>query len=1202
MTLNYLGKYDNLSLLWEAHPNGGIEGEYCYVGDQLFVWDKYENNWVEGSAEALDIVPSEQPERESNNGLNCIGCFESEQQLWSQHPQGGVEGDYVVIAGKEYIWDKYNKEWREATEEDAAHFTAVIVQDEAYEYSRLAITFMGSFEDVSQIWKVYPQGGIEGGYIYLGEDKYIWDKYSYSWKPFEPTESSKLRPIDVTYTEGVVAYSEDYINYIGTFDNLDQVWEMYPNGGKDGDYILVNGERLKWNKYTSNWGEDESGDTSPARSVATIYGDLHVFNDLVIGEGLYARILEELSKKQWVQDNFTTKQWLLDQNYARQEWVLDQYKVLQDWVLSKNYTTLDEVTSDVIMQRIVADNSTITIRDGKLVVIGGGGGAGGGSSTPSDIYIIKKGEVASLTDQNVFSALRVDDEFLSKYKGGVVKEQVSFDKGISIGDVVITYDSEAKALCVDGSLYSLGGITAGGVGSDSGGGGGGTSYNRLDSWANYGSDKSGWVLSALLGKDLDDRVSALANAGYITQSALAPYALRSEIPSLEGYATLDALNTLSQTVVNFKSLFDSMFEKDIDGNIHAKLSLWSSGGITAGGVGSGGSGGGISYNRLDSWADYSADKAGYVLSAALGKDLDNRVSALANAGYITASYLAPYALRSEIPSLVGYATQSWVGENYLSKSGGKLVYSGAQGIEAERTDGAPSHIMFIGLVNGASRQLGGFGMNGYNDPVYVNPNGIRHKVLTAENYTDYALSVNGGTVNGSVYMNGWFLLGNSQPIAVADTDGVYQAALYLSGGNNFSIGYGTSVVGKRRTLLFGNIIEFKSNGGEDSTLVLNADRTATFSSTVSAPSFIGNLTGTADKASTQAVPYSNRDVNLWDIGNRTARYFALGDTAQNTPSGAYALGSILMEYSWDTNAGFQMISSNAGNTLLYRSRWGGTFKDWREIAFTDSNVASATKLATPRTIWGQSFDGSNNISGELLNVTTIKGKTGKGVYLYNPYNDYPANSGDLSKAVMIGTAPSVYGLGIWGQNTGNIHAQVGRSDGGVASYNLILQQFGGNVTIGGVAADEKLHVYGNGKFTGALLSQALRSAGISIGCDASGVASDNFAREINTFANKLYLQYRGGDLDVCGGGGTTYLGGALEGKTANFTSLTAPAVTTNSLTIGGATLTYDSANEALCINGNMYALGGITAGGAGISTYSSLEARVARLEQQLNIS
>lgn len=45
--------------------------------------------------------------------------------------------------------------------------------------------------------------------------------------------------------------------------------------------------------------------------------------------------------------------------------------------------------------------------------------------------------------------------------------------------------------------------------------------------------------------------------------------------------------------------------------------------------------------------------------------------------------------------------------------------------------------------------------------------------------------------------------------------------------------------------------------------------------------------------------------------------------------------------------------------------------NWREFAFTDSNVASATKLQTARTIWGRSFDGTANISGTLENVGNI---------------------------------------------------------------------------------------------------------------------------------------------------------------------------------------------------------------------------------------
>lgn len=48
-----------------------------------------------------------------------------------------------------------------------------------------------------------------------------------------------------------------------------------------------------------------------------------------------------------------------------------------------------------------------------------------------------------------------------------------------------------------------------------------------------------------------------------------------------------------------------------------------------------------------------------------------------------------------------------------------------------------------------------------------------------------------------------------------------------------------------------------------------------------------------------------------------------------------------------------------------------TFTAWREFAFTDSNVASATKLQTARTIWGQSFNGTQNVSGNMTDVGDI---------------------------------------------------------------------------------------------------------------------------------------------------------------------------------------------------------------------------------------
>ena len=47
--------------------------------------------------------------------------------------------------------------------------------------------------------------------------------------------------------------------------------------------------------------------------------------------------------------------------------------------------------------------------------------------------------------------------------------------------------------------------------------------------------------------------------------------------------------------------------------------------------------------------------------------------------------------------------------------------------------------------------------------------------------------------------------------------------------------------------------------------------------------------------------------------------------------------------------------------------WGS----WKKLAFTSDNVASATKLATQRTLWGQPFNGTQNVTGSLTGVEYI---------------------------------------------------------------------------------------------------------------------------------------------------------------------------------------------------------------------------------------
>ena len=108
------------------------------------------------------------------------------------------------------------------------------------------------------------------------------------------------------------------------------------------------------------------------------------------------------------------------------------------------------------------------------------------------------------------------DELLRKDKEDTAKELINFLKGITIGDIKISYDEKSGALSLTrvsdtrkaAGLYATGGLTAFGAGSAQGSGSesGGTSYERLDRWSDYTTAKAAAVLSAFLGNDLNERL------------------------------------------------------------------------------------------------------------------------------------------------------------------------------------------------------------------------------------------------------------------------------------------------------------------------------------------------------------------------------------------------------------------------------------------------------------------------------------------------------------------------------------------------------------------------------------------------------------------------------------------------------------------------------------------------------------------------
>lgn len=88
-------------------------------------------------------------------------------------------------------------------------------------------------------------------------------------------------------------------------------------------------------------------------------------------------------------------------------------------------------------------------------------------------------------------------------------------------------------------------------------------------------------------------------------------------------------------------------------------------------------------------------------------------------------------------------------------------------------------------------------------------------------------------------------------------------------------------------------------------------------------------------------------------------------------------GTLLVIGSVDGASNHQ-LAFTGDNRMFIRCAYGTSnnynTKDWATVALTSDNVASATKLLTPRTIWGQSFDGTGNVSGSLSEVGNINFK------------------------------------------------------------------------------------------------------------------------------------------------------------------------------------------------------------------------------------
>ena len=509
-----------------------------------------------------------------------------------------------------------------------------------------------------------------------------------------------------------------------------------------------------------------------------------------------------------------------------------------------------------------------------------------------------------------------------------VSGDATFEGAISFHGIKLTYDSKNKAIKIDGNLYTTGGITAYGAGASTTGGGGlNGSVKSYSNALKLTSESLSEIASAYSIKALDSRISSLEGG---SATAISVSGSGNAVTSVTKDGTTISVVKGSTFLTSHQSLDGYVNAISVSGSGNAITSVSKSGkSITF-------TKGATFLTSHQSLANYYTKSS--VDSLLSGKSATSHTHSVKINGVTktiaatggTAVDLGTYLTSHQ--SLNGYATQSWV------KSQGYLT--------------SHQDVSVLTMANDRYYSSGQWGINMRNSDI-IGVNSIYTNDVSETPTEAILFFRSNGNYDGIRAVNGVLYFSNNVVRTTSKYDAEYEVyhkgnltkLSQLTNDKNFVTG---SVSGQ--TITINGVSTTWQNTWRGITDSYSGTSTGTSLSQKGANSLYNALHNGYASSAGNADTVDGYHVAKWNG-------LPIVDSAGVMEIGKFIDFHNTKEDSADYST--RIVCTGVHKNIVSLPSVGGT------LALTSDNVASATKLAAARTIWGQSFDGTGNVDGTI---------------------------------------------------------------------------------------------------------------------------------------------------------------------------------------------------------------------------------------------